>query len=58
MATTVERWLLFRYKYGELAALSKPFKAKRQAEKARLDFLSRKRMSVGLGPIRVADDRN
>jgi len=34
MSKTVEQWLLFKYVGGELTPLSKPFKTKKQAEKA------------------------
>ena len=35
MPKTIEQWLLFKYVDGEFTPLSKPFKTKLQAEKAR-----------------------
>jgi len=32
---TTGRWILFEYKHGKLVLLSKPFKTKEAAEKAR-----------------------
>jgi hypothetical protein len=53
MAKTVERWLLFRYIHGEFTPLSKPFKTKQLAEKARLKYAERERKTIGLGVIRI-----
>jgi hypothetical protein len=50
---TIERWLLFQYKHGELTPLSKPFRSKDQAEKARLKYPERERRSVGVGVVRM-----
>jgi len=49
----VERWLLFRYIEGEFTPLSKPFKTKDRAEKARLKLPERERRSVAVGVIRI-----
>ena len=47
------RWLLFEYKGRELAILSKPFKTKQLAEKARLKYPDSVRRKIGIGLIRV-----
>jgi len=52
MKTSV-RWLLFEYKYSELVILSKPFKTKELAEKARLKYPDRMRRKIGIGVVRV-----
>jgi len=49
----VEQWLLFRYVEGQLTPLSKPFKTKDQAEKARLKLPERERREVAVGVIRI-----
>jgi hypothetical protein len=49
----IERWVLFRYIGGQVTTLSKPFKTKDQAEKARLKLLERERRGVGVGVIRT-----
>jgi hypothetical protein len=53
MTTTVEQWLLFEYVGLEFTPLSKPFKTKEQAEKAREEYPERLRKKVGLGVIRT-----
>jgi len=50
---TTERWLLFKYVGTDLTPLSKPFKTKELAEKARLKFSERERRAIGLGVIRT-----
>jgi hypothetical protein len=50
---TIERWLLFQYIDGELTPLSKPFRSKDQAEKARLKYPERERRTVGVGLVRI-----
>ena len=47
------RWLLFEYKGLELVILSKPFKTKNLAEKARLKYPDRVRGKIGIGVVRV-----
>jgi hypothetical protein len=49
----IEQWLLFKYIEGEFTPLSKPFKTKDQAEKARLKYPERERRSVAVGVIRL-----
>jgi hypothetical protein len=38
MAKTIERWLLYKYVEGGFTPLSKPFKTKAAAEKARVQI--------------------
>jgi hypothetical protein len=49
----VERWLLFEYVGLEFTPLSKPFKTKEQAEKAREKYPERLRKRIGVGVIRI-----
>jgi hypothetical protein len=44
----IEKWLLFKYVDGQFTPLSKPFKTKDQAEKARLRLPVRVSAKVGL----------
>jgi hypothetical protein len=53
MAKTTEQWLLFEYVGLEFTPLSKPFKPKEQAEKARGKYSERLRKRIGLGVIRI-----
>ncbi len=53
MPKIIEQWLLFKYIEGEFTPLSKPFKTKGQAEKARLKLPERERRSVAVGVIRI-----
>jgi len=50
---TTVRWLLFEYKGLELVILSKPFKTKELAEKARLKYPDRIRRQIGIGVVQV-----
>jgi len=52
MAKIVEQWLLFKYVGLEFTPLSKPFKTKAQAEKARLKLPERERRKIGVGFIK------
>ena len=56
MPKTVERWLLFQYVTGEFTPLSKPFKTKEQAERAREKYLSV--CARGLGVIRIRSSQH
>jgi hypothetical protein len=47
------RWVLLEYKGLELAILSRPFKTKELAEKARLKYPERTRRKIGIGLMRV-----
>jgi hypothetical protein len=49
----IERWLLFKYIDGQFTPLSKPFKTRDQAEKARLKYPEREWRSVTVGVIRI-----
>jgi hypothetical protein len=53
MSKTIEQWLLFQYVGPKFTPLSKPFKTKGQAEKAREKYPERLRKKVGLGVIRI-----
>jgi len=53
MPKIVEQWLLFKYVGGQFTPLSKPFKTKASAEKARLKLPERERRSVAVGVIRT-----
>ena len=52
MKTSV-RWVLFEYKGIELVILSKPFKTKELAKKARLKYPERERGKIGIGLIKT-----
>ena len=49
----IEQWLLFKYVDGQFTPLSKRFKTKAAAEKARLKLPERERRSVAVGVIRI-----
>jgi hypothetical protein len=53
MSKTGEQWFLCKYVGGELTPLSKPFKTKKKAEKARLQYPERERKGIGVGVIRT-----
>jgi hypothetical protein len=52
MSKIVEQWLLFKYVGLEFTPLSKPFKTREQAEKAREKYPERLRKTIGLGVVR------
>jgi hypothetical protein len=52
MPKIILKWLLFKYVDGEFTPLSKPFKTKAEAEKARLKHPERERRSVAVGVVR------
>jgi hypothetical protein len=52
MKTSV-RWVLIEYKGLELVILSKPFKTKELAEKARQKYPDRERRKIGVGVVRA-----
>ncbi|MGB7846850.1 MAG: hypothetical protein WBL63_14640 [Candidatus Acidiferrum sp.] len=56
MPKPTEQWLLFKYIGLEFTPLSKPFKTKEQAEKARLKYPERQRKTIGLGVIRIQNN--
>jgi hypothetical protein len=49
----IEQWLLYKYVDGQFTPLSKPFKSKAAAEKARLKLPERERREVAVGVIRI-----
>jgi hypothetical protein len=53
MAKTRAQWLLFKFVDGEFTPLSKPFKTKQLAEKARSKYPERQRKGIGLGVVRT-----
>jgi hypothetical protein len=54
MPKIVEKWMLFQYVGVVFTPLSKPFKSKVQAEKARLKYPERERKTIGIGVVRTA----
>jgi hypothetical protein len=52
MPKTIEKWLLYEHVEGEFTPLSKPFKTKAAAEKARLKYPEKERRRIGVGVIR------
>jgi hypothetical protein len=53
MAKTIERWLLYKYVEGGFTPLSKPFKTRAAAEKARLKYQEHERNKIGVGVVRI-----
>jgi hypothetical protein len=53
LVKTIEQWLLFKYIEGEFTPLSKPFKTKAEAEKARMKLPERERRQAAVGVIRL-----
>jgi len=53
MAKTIERWLLYKYVEGGFTPLSKPFKTKAAAEKARLKYTEWEQNKIGVGVVRI-----
>jgi hypothetical protein len=53
MPKITQQWLLFKYVAGEFTPLSKPFKTKQQAEKARSKYPERQRKTIAIGMIRL-----
>jgi hypothetical protein len=49
----IEQWLLFKYVNGQFTPLSKPFKTKAAAEKARLKLPERDRREIAVGVNRI-----
>jgi hypothetical protein len=49
----IEQWQLFKYVGLEFTPLSKPFKTREQAEKAREKYPERLRKRIGLSVIRI-----
>ncbi len=57
MPKTNEQWLLYEYLKGEFILLSKPYKTKMQAEKAREKYPDKERKGIGVGVIRRPNNR-
>jgi len=57
MPKTTEQWLLYKYIGLEFTPVSKPFKTREQAEKARSKYPERQRKTIGLGVIHLPEDR-
>jgi hypothetical protein len=57
MPKIIQQWFLFEYVEGQLTPLSKPFKSKKLAEKEREKYPERERRKIGLGLIRVGQDK-
>jgi hypothetical protein len=53
MPKIIQQWLLFKYVGGVFTPLSKPFKTKQQAEKARRKYPERQQKTIGIGIIRT-----
>jgi hypothetical protein len=53
MPKTIEKWLLFTYVNGEFTPLSRAFKTKQLAEKARSKYPERERKTIGVGVVRI-----
>jgi hypothetical protein len=53
MSKTIEQWLLFKYVGREIMFVSKPFKTKQLAEKARSKYPERERKGIGVGVVRI-----
>ncbi len=51
MPKSVVQWLLFKYINGDITFLSKPFKTKQLAEKARLKYPEQERKKIGVGVV-------
>jgi hypothetical protein len=56
MAKTIEKWLLFKYIDGNFTPLSKPFKTKQLAEKARSQYPERERKGIGVGVVVIKSE--
>lgn len=53
MPKNVVQWLLYKYIDGDITFLSKPFKTKQLAEKARSKYPERERKKIGVGVVRI-----
>jgi len=52
MPKPTDRWLLYTYVKGQITPLSRPFKTKAQAEKARQKYPEKERRAIGVGLVR------
>lgn len=53
MGKIVEKWFLFEYIGMQLTPLSKPFKTRAAAEKARDKYPEKERKRIGLGVLKA-----
>lgn len=49
-----DQWLLYRYEELQFVPLSKPFKTRAEAEKARAKYPEKQRKAIGIGLIKRA----
>jgi hypothetical protein len=56
MPKIVQLWLLYKYIDGRFTPLSKPFKSRERAEKARNKYPERERKRIGLGVTARVND--
>jgi hypothetical protein len=54
MLKTTNRWLLYTCVEGQITPLSRPFKTKADAEKARQKYSERERETIGVGVVRFS----
>ena len=54
MAQNKDQWLLYRYEQLQFVPLSKPFKTRAEAEKARAKYPEKQRKGIGIGLIKRA----
>jgi hypothetical protein len=52
MPRTTDRWLLYTCVEGQITPLSRPFKTKADAEKARLEYPEKEQKTIGIGLLR------
>jgi hypothetical protein len=52
MPKPIDKWFLFQYVDGKLEPLSRPFKSKELADKARSKYPERERKKIGVGFVR------
>ena len=48
------KWLLYKYESPEFTPLSRPFKSREEAEKAREKYPEKERRTIGVGVIKTA----
>jgi hypothetical protein len=57
MPKIFQQWILFAYVDGQFTPLSKPFKSKKLAEKERQKYPEKERRKIGLGLIKVPENK-
>ena len=55
MPRIIEKWLLYKYVGLEFTPLSRPFKSREMAEKAREKYPEKVRKTIGVGVVRVTN---